>query len=256
MINGKKVIAVLPAYNAEKTLVQTVQAIPFGAVDQILLVDDKSSDKTVIIAKRLGLEVFLHDQNLGYGGNQKTCYKEALARDADVIVMLHPDYQYEPKLLLAMVAPICYGVYDVMLGSRILGGEAMKGGMPRTKYWVNRALTFFQNLIFRRKLSEYHTGYRAFHRKVLESIPFQRNSNGFLFDNQALAQIILFGFRIGEISCPTRYFPEASSIGWMRGVPYAFGCLWTSVQFLLEKLKFAHFSIFNFDPVREESQKK
>ncbi len=245
MINGKKVIAVLPAYNAEKTLVKTVQDIPFGAVDQILLVDDKSSDKTVVIAKRLGLEVFLHDQNLGYGGNQKTCYRQALAKDADVIVMLHPDYQYEPKLIFAMVTPICYEVYDVILGSRIIGGEAVKGGMPRTKYWVNRLLTFFQNIVFRRKLSEYHTGYRAFHRKVLQSIPFEKNSDDFMFDNQILAQVIFQGYRIGEVSCPTRYFPEASSIGWGRGIQYAFGCLWTSVQFVLEKSKLAHFSIFD-----------
>jgi len=245
VINGKKVIAVLPAYNAEKTLVKTVQDIPFGAVDQILLVDDKSSDKTVVIAKRLGLEVFLHDQNLGYGGNQKTCYRQALAKDADVIVMLHPDYQYEPKLIFAMVTPICYEVYDVILGSRIIGGEAVKGGMPRTKYWVNRLLTFFQNIVFRRKLSEYHTGYRAFHRKVLQSIPFEKNSDDFMFDNQILAQVIFQGYRIGEVSCPTRYFPEASSIGWGRGIQYAFGCLWTSVQFVLEKSKLAHFSIFD-----------
>ena len=245
MINGKKVIAVLPAYNAEKTLVKTVQDIPFGAVDQILLVDDKSSDKTVIIAKRLGLEVFLHDQNLGYGGNQKTCYREALLRDADVIVMLHPDYQYEPKLILAMVTPICYDVYDVMLGSRIIGGEAVKGGMPKTKYWVNRLLTFFQNLVFRRKLSEYHTGYRAFRRKVLSSIPFEMNSNDFVFDNQILAQVIFQGYKIGEVSCPTRYFAEASSIGWLRGIHYALGCLWTSIQFILEKSKLVHFLIFD-----------
>ena len=245
MINGKKIIAVLPAYNAEKTLVKTVQDIPFGAVDQILLVDDKSSDKTVIIAKRLGLEIFLHEQNLGYGGNQKTCYREALAKDADIIVMLHPDYQYEPKLILAMITPICYDVYDVMLGSRILGGEAVKGGMPRSKYWINRLLTFFHNLTFRRKLSEYHTGYRAFHRKVLQSIPFEKNSNGFVFDNQILAQIIHHGYKIGEVSCPARYFPEASSIGWLRGFQYACGCVWTSIQFVLEKSKIAHFSIFN-----------
>ena len=244
MINGKKVIAVLPAYNAEKTLVKTVQDIPFGTVDQILLVDDKSSDKTVTIAKRLGLEVFLHDQNLGYGGNQKTCYRQALTKDADVIVMLHPDYQYEPKLILAMVAPICYGVYDVMLGSRILGGEAVSGGMPRIKYWVNRMLTFFQNLVFRRKLSEYHTGYRAFQRNVLQSIPFEHNSNGFVFDNQILAQVILFGFEIGEVSCPTRYFPEASSIGWAKGIQYVIGCVETAFQFLLEKKRIIQFPIF------------
>lgn len=244
MINGKKVVAVLPAYNAEKTLVKTVQDIPLGAVDQILLVDDKSSDKTVAIGKRLGLEVFLHDHNLGYGGNQKTCYQEALARGADVIVMLHPDYQYDPKLIFAMVTPICYGVYDVMLGSRIIGGRAVTGGMPRIKYYVNRLLTFFQNLFFRSKLSEYHTGYRAYHRKVFEAIPFEKNSNDFIFDNQILAQIIYFGFSIGEVSCPTRYFQEASSIGWSRGVRYAFGCLWTTLQFILEKSRLTHFKLF------------
>lgn len=244
MINGKKIIAVLPAYNAEKTLVRTVQEIPFGAIDQILLVDDKSSDKTVIIAKRLGLEVFLHEQNLGYGGNQKTCYHAALQRDADVVVMLHPDYQYEPRLLLSLVAPICYEVYDVMLGSRIIGGGALRGGMPRIKYYGNRVLTLFQNLFFGRKLSEYHTGYRAFHRKVLETIPFQRNSNDFLFDNQVLAQVILFGFKIGELSCPTRYFAEASSIGWRKGIQYALGCVWTTCQFVLERGRLARFPIF------------
>jgi glycosyltransferase involved in cell wall biosynthesis len=244
MINGKKIVAVLPAYNAEKTLTKTVQDIPFGIVDGILLVDDKSSDKTVVIAKRLGLEVFLHEKNLGYGGNQKTCYREALKRGADVVVMLHPDYQYDPRLILAMVAPICYGVYDVMLGSRILGGKAIEGGMPRVKYWGNRVLTFFQNLVFRKKLSEYHTGYRAFHRKVLETVPFEENSNDFVFDNQILAQVILFGFDIGEVSCPTRYFPEASSIGWGKGIQYIFGCIWTAFQFLLEKCGIAQFSLF------------
>ena len=245
MINGKKIIAVLPAYNAERTLVKTVQDIPFGAVDQILLVDDKSSDKTVSIGKRLGLEVFLHDKNLGYGGNQKTCYREAMARGADVIVMLHPDYQYDPRLLLAMVTPICYGVYDVMLGSRIIGGEAISGGMPRIKYYGNRLLTFFQNIFLRRKLSEYHTGYRAYHRKVLEAIPFHNNSNDFVFDNQVLVQVIFFGFKIGEVSCPTRYFTEASSIGWGRGIIYAFGCIWTTIQFILEKSRLVHFKIFH-----------
>ena len=244
MINGKKIIAVLPAYNAEKTLAKTIQDIPFGVVDEILLVDDKSSDRTVAISKRLGLQVFLHEENLGYGGNQKTCYHEALKKGADVIVMLHPDYQYDPRLILSMAASICYGVYDVMLGSRIIGGKAISGGMPRVKYWGNRILTFFQNLVFRKKLSEYHTGYRAFHRKVLEAIPFENNSNDFVFDNQMLAQIILFGFEIGEISCPTRYFREASSIGWGKGIQYALGCFVTAIQFLLEKYRIAQFSLF------------
>ena len=244
MINGKKIIAVLPAYNAEKTLAKTVQDIPFGSVDEILLVDDKSSDKTVVIGKRLGLEVFLHEKNLGYGGNQKTCYRKALTRDADVIVMLHPDYQYDPRLLLAIATPICYGVYDVMLGSRIIGGEAIHGGMPRIKYYINRLLTFFQNVFFRRKLSEYHTGYRAYHRRVLEAIPFENNSDDFVFDNQIIAQIILFNYKIGEVSCPTRYFAEASSIGWFQGTKYAWGCIWTTFQFILEKAHLGHFKIF------------
>src|SRR3989338_3145392 len=248
MLNGHKIIVVLPAYNAERTLRKTVSEIPTDMIDEILLVDDQSSDRTVEIAKELGLHIFQHPKNLGYGGNQKTCYEEALKHQADLIVMLHPDYQYDPKLLVAMVAPICYGVYDVMLGSRIIGGKAIEGGMPRLKYYVNRGLTFFQNLVFRRKLSEYHTGYRAFHKKVLQSIPFKNNSNDFIFDNQILAQVIYQGFKIGEVSCPTRYFPEASSIGWGRGAEYAFGCLWTSLQFVLEKGHFFHFPLFQRNP--------
>lgn len=245
MINGKKIIAVLPAYNAAKTLPQTVKDIPFGSVDEILLVDDQSSDDTVAIARQLHLEVFRHPQNLGYGGNQKTCYREALRRNADVIVMLHPDYQYDPRLLMAMVSPICYGVYDVMLGSRIIGGRALSGGMPRIKYYGNRILTFLQNLVFRRKLSEYHTGYRAFHRKVFDRIDFESNSDDFVFDGQILAQLIYFNFEIGEISCPTRYFPEASSIGFRKGIAYAFGCLVTAVQYSLQKSHLADFRLFH-----------
>ena len=245
MINGKKIIAVLPAYNAAKTLPQTVRDIPFGIVDEILLVDDQSSDNTVEIARQLQLEVFRHPQNLGYGGNQKTCYREALRRNADVVVMLHPDYQYDPRLLLAMVSPICYGVYDVMLGSRIIGGRALSGGMPRIKYYGNRILTFLQNLVFRRKLSEYHTGYRAFHRKVFDRIDFESNSDDFVFDGQILAQLIYFNFEIGEISCPTRYFPEASSIGFRKGIVYASGCLLTAAQYFLQKSHLADFRLFH-----------
>ena len=245
MINGKKIIAVLPAYNAAKTLPQTVRDIPFGIVDEILLVDDQSSDNTVEIARQLQLEVFRHPQNLGYGGNQKTCYREALRRNADVVVMLHPYYQYDPRLLLAMVSPICYGVYDVMLGSRIIGGRALSGGMPRIKYYGNRILTFLQNLVFRRKLSEYHTGYRAFHRKVFDRIDFESNSDDFVFDGQILAQLIYFNFEIGEISCPTRYFPEASSIGFRKGIVYASGCLLTAAQYFLQKSHLADFRLFH-----------
>lgn len=233
MINGNKVVVVLPAYNAEKTLGQTLKDIPKEFADEILLVDDHSADHTADLAKKLGLTVFQHDKNQGYGANQKTCYREAIKRSADVIVMLHPDYQYDPRLILAMVAPICYGVYDVMLGSRILGGMALKGGMPLYKYILNRALTFLQNLAFGRKLSEYHTGYRAFHRKVLEAVPFENNSNDFVFDAQILAQIIERNFTIGEVSCPTRYFPEASSIRGWPGVRYAWGCLRVAFQYWL-----------------------
>ena len=233
MINGKRIVVVLPAYNAAQTLERCVDEIPRGPVDDVILVDDASADETVAIARRLHLELRLHEKNLGYGGNQKSCYRAALERNADVIVMLHPDYQYDPRLLVAIAAPICFGVYDVMLGSRILGGDALKGGMPVYKYVVNRVLTFAQNLVFRRKLSEYHTGYRAFHRRVLETVSFDRNANGFVFDAQILAQTFACGFRVGEISCPTRYFPEASSIGLLSGVRYAWGCVVVAFQYAL-----------------------
>ena len=223
----------MPAYNAGKTIEQCVAEIPRDLVDDVILVDDASHDDTVAIAERLGIDVYRHDRNLGYGGNQKTCYGRALAKQADVIVMLHPDYQYEPRLLIAMVAPICYGVYDAMLGSRILGGDALKGGMPLLKYVVNRALTLFQNLFFRRKLSEYHTGYRAFSRNTLLTVRYELNGDDFVFDNQMLAQVIACKLRMGELSCPTRYFPEASSIGLLRGVKYAFGCVIVALQYVL-----------------------
>ncbi len=235
MINHKKIIVVLPAYNAEKTLKQTVKDIPHEFIDEILLVDDRSQDHTIEFAKELGLTTFQHEKNLGYGGNQKTCYQEALKRGADVIIMLHPDYQYDPRLLLAMAAPICYGVYDVMLGSRIIGGQALKGGMPVYKYIANRALTFIQNLVLRNKLSEYHTGYRAFDRKVLEQIPFRENSNNFVFDAEILAQITAHRFSIGEVSCPTKYFREASSIRLFSSIRYGFGCLRVCINYLQNK---------------------
>jgi glycosyltransferase involved in cell wall biosynthesis len=233
MINGKRIVVVLPAYNAAKTLERCVAEIARDLIDDVIIVDDASHDETVAIAERLGLELRRHEKNLGYGGNQKTCYRTALDRGADVIIMLHPDYQYDPRLLVAMAAPICYGVYDAMLGSRILGNTALSGGMPVLKYVVNRGLTFFQNLMFQRKLSEYHTGYRAFDRKVLLSIPFDRNSNDFVFDAQILAQIFTCGFRVGEVSCPTKYFPEASSIGLLSGVRYAWGCVIVALQYVL-----------------------
>jgi glycosyltransferase involved in cell wall biosynthesis len=235
MLNGKRIAVVLPAFNAEKTLEKCVADIPRDVVDDIILVDDASLDSTPEIAERLGLELYRHQVNLGYGGNQKTCYQNALARNADVVVMLHPDYQYEPRLLVAMVAPICYGVYDTVLGSRILGGDALAGGMPLLKYVVNRALSFFQNMIFRRKLSEYHTGYRAFSREVLLTISYHLNSDDFVFDSQMLAQIIACRFHIGELSCPTKYFADASSIGLARGVRYAFGCVIVAFQYAIHR---------------------
>src|SRR5271169_1853941 len=232
MINGKRIAVVMPAYNAEKTLQVTVGELP-ELVDATILVDDRSSDETVQLAHRLGLQVFVHDRNYGYGRNQQTCYREALAAGADVIIMLHPDYQYTPLLITAMGSMVAYDVYDVVLGSRIIGGRALLGGMPFYKYVANRLLTAFENLFLRVKLSEYHTGYRAFSRKVLMELPLLENSDDFVFDNQMLAQCVYFGFRIGEVSCPTKYFEEASSINFRRSVQYGLGVLGTSVQFKL-----------------------
>jgi glycosyltransferase involved in cell wall biosynthesis len=229
MLNGQRIIVVLPAYNAEKTLAATVAEIP-DLVDEVILVDDHSKDGTVGLAKELGLTVIEHDRNKGYGGNQKTCYGAALERGGDVVVMVHPDYQYSPLLVTAMASMIAFGVYDVVLGSRILGGSARSGGMPTYKYFANRGLTLFQNLMLGAKLSEYHTGYRGFSRKALEALPLERNSDDFVFDNQVLAQAILLKLRIGEISCPTKYFPEASSINFRRSVKYGMGVLRTSLQ--------------------------
>lgn len=234
MINGKRVAVVMPAYNAEKTLETTVSEIP-ELVDSCILVDDYSADETVKLAERLGLKVYVHDRNYGYGRNQQTCYREALAAGADVVVMLHPDYQYTPLLITAMASMIAYEVYDVVLGSRIIGGQALHGGMPFYKYVANRFLTAFENLFLRVKLSEYHTGYRAFSRRVLTDLPLLENSDDFVFDNQMLAQCVFFGFRIGEVSCPTKYFEEASSINFRRSVKYGFGVLATSLQFALQK---------------------
>jgi len=245
MLFGKRIAVVLPAYNAERTLEKTVAEIPPNVVDTIVLVDDHSSDETIAVAKRLGLNVFLHERNFGYGRNQKTCYAEALRRQADVVVMLHPDYQYDPRLVLPMAAMVAGGAYDVVLGSRILGGTARSGGMPLYKYVSNRFLTLFQNLLIGSKLSEFHTGYRAFSSDVLRSLPLLVNSDDFLFDNEMLAQAIYFGKRVGEISCPTRYFPEASSINFSRSVKYGLGVLWTSVRFRLQKMHIARFRIFD-----------
>jgi glycosyltransferase involved in cell wall biosynthesis len=234
MINGKRVAVVMPAYNAEKTLEATVRDIP-DLVDICILVDDHSSDRTVELAARLGLRVFVHDKNYGYGRNQQTCYREALAEGADVIIMVHPDYQYTPLLVTAMASMVACGVYDVVLGSRIIGGRALHGGMPLYKYVFNRMLTAIENLVLRAKLSEYHSGYRAFSRRVLTELPLLENSDDFVFDNQILAQCVYFGFRIGEVSCPTKYFEEASSINFRRSVQYGLGVLATTLQFALQK---------------------
>src|SRR5271167_2468576 len=244
MINGKHIAVVMPAYNAEKTLEVTVGELP-DLVDIRILVDDHSSDRTVDVARRLGLLVFQHDRNYGYGRNQQTCYREALAEGADVVVMLHPDYQYTPLLLTAMASMVAYEVYDVVLGSRIIGGRALRGGMPLYKYVANRFLTAFENLFLGIKLSEYHTGYRAFSREVLTKLPLLENSDDFVFDNQMLAQCAHFGFRIGEVSCPTKYFEEASSINFSRSVKYGLGVLATTLQFALQKAGVMHPRIFS-----------
>lgn len=236
MLNGHKIVVVLPAYNAAKTLEATYNEIPFEFVDDIVLVDDASRDDTAALARRLAINTIVHEQNKGYGGNQKTCYRAALELGADIVIMLHPDYQYTPKLVTSLAAMIAYGEFDAVLASRILGVGALKGGMPLYKYISNRFLTLFENILLGHKLSEYHTGYRAFSRKVLESLPLDADDDDFVFDNQMLAQIIWHGFRVGEVSCPTKYFPEASSINFRRSVKYGFGVLATSVEFRLAKL--------------------
>jgi len=245
MLNGKKVVVVMPAYNASRTLRQTYDEVPFEIVDEVLLVDDASSDETVALARELGLTTFLHERNLGYGKNQKTCYREALKRDADIVIMLHPDYQYSPRLLTSLAGMIASGHYDIALGSRILGVGALQGGMPRYKYVSNRFLTAVQNLLLGYKLSEYHTGFRAFSRRVLKSLPLEADTDDFLFDNEVLAQAIYFKFNIGEISCPTKYFPEASSISFKRSVRYGLGVLWTSLKFRMQKMGLAKFRMFD-----------
>ena len=246
MIKGKKVVVIMPAYNAEKTLEKTYNEIPGDIVDEVILVDDKSQDNTAQLARRLGINhVIEHEKNRGYGGNQKTCYQKALEIGADIIIMLHPDYQYTPKLIPSMAYLIANEVYPVVLGSRILGHGALKGGMPLYKYIANRLLTFVQNLIMWQKLSEYHTGYRAFDRRVLESVNFMANSDDFVFDNQILAQIFYAGFEIGEVSCPTKYFPEASSINLRRSIKYGLGVLLTAVEYRLQKWGLARFKIFS-----------
>lgn len=248
MLHGRKIAVVMPAYRAEKTLEQCFLAIPREVADVVLLVDDASNDATLAVARRLGIVAHRHPENRGYGANQKTCYALALGEAADIVVMLHPDYQYEPRLVTAMAAMVASGVYDVVIGSRILGNTALSGGMPRYKYVANRVLTAIQNLIVGTKLSEFHTGYRAFSRKVLETLPLAANSPDFLFDNQMLIQAHAFGMRIGEISCPTRYFDEASEISFVRSVVYGFGVLWTSIQYRLWRWGLAKPRIFSTRP--------
>ncbi len=245
MLNGKKIVVVMPAYNAEKTLRRTYDEIPKDIVDDIILTDDRSADRTVEVARSLGIKVFVHDKNLGYGGNQKTCYREALKAGADVVVMLHPDYQYPPKLITPMAGLITSGMFDVVMGSRILGNKALKGGMPVYKYIANRLLTLAENSMIGQKLSEYHTGYRAFSREVLLGLPIMENSDDFVFDNQMLAQAFFFGYDVAEITCPAIYTKESSSINFSRSVVYGFGVLGTAWQYMLARRGFARRGIFN-----------
>jgi glycosyltransferase involved in cell wall biosynthesis len=247
MIGSKRVVVVLPAYNAERTLEQTLREIPFDLVDDAIVIDDASADQTAALSRRLGVTTIVHERNRGYGANQKTCYRAALERGADIVVMLHADYQYTPRLIPAMVYLLDSGEFDVVLGSRILGARATRGGMPLYKYVSNRALTFFQNLLMGAKLSEYHTGYRAFTRAVLETVPLARNSDDFVFDAQMLSQILYAGFRVGEVTCPAKYFPEASSINFPRSVRYGLGCLVTAVQFRLSKWGLGRFKVFEME---------
>jgi glycosyltransferase involved in cell wall biosynthesis len=243
MINGRRIAVVMPAYNAERTLRQTVAELP-ESVDIRILVDDRSNDETAALAAKLGVTTFVHDRNYGYGRNQQTCYREALKAGADIVVMLHPDYQYTPHLVSPMASMIAYDVYDVVLGSRIVGGGALRGGMPLYKYIANRMLTAFQNIFLGVKLSEYHTGFRAFDRRVLEALPLLANSDDFVFDNEVLAQTVMLGFRIGEVSCPTKYFKEASSISFKRSVRYGLGVLATTMKFFLHRMGWVKSPLF------------
>jgi len=237
MINGKRIAVVMPAYNAEKTLEKTVRELP-DEIDIRILVDDSSKDCTATLSNQLGVRTFVHDRNYGYGRNQQTCYREALAADADIVVMIHPDYQYTPSLVSAMASMVASGVYDMVLASRILGGGALRGGMPLYKYVANRVLTGFQNIFLGVKLSEYHTGFRAFSRQLLQALPLLENSDDFVFDNQMIAQAIMFGFRIGELSCPTRYADDASSISFRRSMKYGLGVLGTTLSFVAHRIGF------------------
>ena len=245
MLNGKRICVVMPAYNAEKTLKKTYDEIPKDIVDNVILTDDASTDKTVKVSRELDIKTFVHTENKGYGGNQKTCYQAALESGADIVIMLHPDYQYTPKLILPMASMMTEGLFDAVIGSRILGNKAMMGGMPLYKYVSNRILTLSENLLIQQKLSEYHTGYRAFSRKVLETIPLMENSDDFVFDNQMLCQTLYFGFDVGEVSCPALYFDDASSISFSRSVTYGMGVMQTAMKYAMARRGMGHFRIFN-----------
>lgn len=244
MLNGMTVVVVMPAYNAGLTLRATYKELPHEIVDAVLVTDDASTDHTVAVARELGIRTIVHPKNRGYGGNQKTCYHEALSMGADIVVMVHPDYQYSPRLVTAMAGMIASGHYDLVLASRILSGRAREGGMPLYKYIANRLLTLTQNLLCGAKLSEYHTGFRAYSRRLLESIPYENNSENYVFDNQVIAQALYFRYPVGEISCPTRYFPEASSIDLWRSVRYGFGVLHTTAMLVLQRLGLVHRAMF------------
>lgn len=245
MLLGRKIVVVLPAYNAAATLERTFAEIPHDIVDEVVLTDDGSRDHTLSVAERLNVRhIVRHEQNRGYGANQKTCYRTALELGADIVVMLHPDYQYTPKLVRALVSVLAEGVYDIALGSRILGTEARRGGMPLYKYVSNRVLTAFENVVIGQKLSEYHTGFRAYTRRVLETLPFETNSDDFVFDNEMLVQAHFWGFRIAELTCPTRYFPEASSLDFGRSLKYGLLCCSTAAKFRLQRMRLAEFALF------------
>jgi glycosyltransferase involved in cell wall biosynthesis len=245
MLNGKRICVIMPAYNAEKTLKKTYDEIPKDIVDDVILTDDASTDKTVKVSRELDIKTFVHTENKGYGGNQKTCYQAALESGADIVIMLHPDYQYTPKLILPMASIITEGLFDAVIGSRILGNKAILGGMPLYKYVSNRILTMSENLLIQQKLSEYHTGYRAFSRKLLETIPLLENSDDFVFDNQMLCQALYFGFDVGEVSCPALYFDDASSISFSRSITYGLGVMQTAMKYAMARRGMGHFRIFN-----------
>lgn len=256
MINGKKIVVIMPAYNAEKTLKQTYDEIYHDFVDEIILVDDGSDDNTKFISKELNITTIVHDKNKGYGGNQKSCYKAALKSGADIVIMLHPDYQYTPKLIPSMVSMIAFGEYDAVLASRMLGNSALKGGMPFYKFLANKFLTFFENLLLGENLSEYHTGFRGFSKEVLEKLPLAECSDDFIFDNEILTLLFYYGYKTGEISCPTKYFKEASSINFLRSCKYGFGVLLLSLKYFLAKLDIYQSKIFAKDAKRLDLNEK